>query len=40
MEPFKDMWKIMQIPIISKVDGEYDIIMACDILGIWTPNIN
>jgi uncharacterized protein YjaZ len=40
MEPYKDMWKIMQIPIKCKFDGEYDIIMACDMLGIWTPNIN
>ncbi|MCM3338023.1 hypothetical protein M3650_05070 [Paenibacillus sp. MER TA 81-3] len=34
MGPFEAMWSTIQVPIKPAVEGGYDVIMACEMLGL------
>ena len=37
MAPVKEMWEYLNAPMTAKTPGEYDVVMASELLGIWTP---
>ncbi|MBO0452125.1 DUF2268 domain-containing protein [Candidatus Enterococcus murrayae] len=37
MKPFEEMWHYLNAPLVSKKPGGYDVLMASEMLGIWTP---
>ncbi|MGG5369317.1 DUF2268 domain-containing protein [Enterococcus sp. AZ196] len=37
MKPFEGMWHYLNVPLVSKKPGDYDVLMASEMLGIWTP---
>ncbi|MGX7012935.1 DUF2268 domain-containing protein [Vagococcus silagei] len=37
MAPFKKMWDYLNAPMTPKSLGGYDVLMASEMLGIWTP---
>lgn len=37
MQPFEEMWRYLSVPLVPKTPGGYDVVMASEMLGIWTP---
>lgn len=37
MKPFEEMWRYLSVPLVPKTPGGYDVVMASEMLGIWTP---
>lgn len=37
MAPFKEMWAYLNAPMTPKTPNGYDVVMASEMLGIWTP---
>lgn len=37
MQPMKTMWDYLNVPLKATQSNGYDIIMASEMLGIWTP---
>lgn len=37
MAPVKEMWEYLNAPMTAKTPGGYDVVMASEMLGIWTP---
>lgn len=37
MQPFEPMWRYLNAPLTPKTPGGYDVVMASEMLGIWTP---
>ena len=37
MAPVKQMWNYLNAPMTPKTPGGYDVVMASEMLGIWTP---
>lgn len=37
MQPFEEMWRYLNVPLVPKTPGGYDVVMASEMLGIWTP---
>lgn len=40
MKPLEKMWNYLNAPMTSKTSGGYDVVMASEMLGIWTPQKN
>jgi len=39
MQPFEKKWACYQIPIKAKITGGYDVVMACEMMGILPPRL-
>jgi len=39
MQPFEKKWACYQIPIKAKMTGGYDVVMACEMMGILPPRL-
>lgn len=37
MKPLEKMWQYLNAPMTPKTPGGYDVVMASEMLGIWTP---
>lgn len=37
MQPFEEMWRFLNVPLMAKTPGGYDVLMASEMMGIWTP---
>lgn len=37
MQPFEEMWRYLSVPLMPKTSGGYDVLMASEMMGIWTP---
>lgn len=37
MQPLEGMWQYLNAPLVPKTPGGYDVVMASEMLGIWTP---
>lgn len=37
MQPFEEMWRYLSVPLMPKTPGGYDVLMASEMMGIWTP---
>ncbi|GCF92542.1 hypothetical protein NRIC_04330 [Enterococcus florum] len=37
MKPVETMWKYLNAPLQATIPGGYDVVMASEMLGIWTP---
>ncbi|WP_137664143.1 DUF2268 domain-containing protein [Enterococcus hulanensis] len=37
MRPLEGMWRYLNAPLTPKTPGGYDVVMASEMLGIWTP---
>jgi len=37
MQPMKTMWDHLNVPLQAKEPNGYDVVMASEMLGIWTP---
>lgn len=37
MQPLEGMWQYLNAPLTPKTPGGYDVVMASEMLGIWTP---
>lgn len=37
MQPFEEMWRYLNVPLMAKTPGGYDVLMASEMMGIWTP---
>lgn len=40
MQPLEEMWQYLNAPLTPKTPGGYDVVMASEMLGIWTPRKN
>lgn len=40
MQPLEGMWQYLNAPLTPKTPGGYDVVMASEMLGIWTPRKN
>lgn len=38
MKPLTQMWHYLNAPLVAKTSGGYDVVMAAEMLGIWTPS--
>lgn len=37
MQPLEGMWRYLNAPLTPKTPGGYDVVMASEMMGIWTP---
>ncbi|WP_413538403.1 DUF2268 domain-containing protein [Enterococcus malodoratus] len=37
MQPLEGMWQYLNAPLFPKTPGGYDVVMASEMMGIWTP---
>ncbi|MBV7392102.1 DUF2268 domain-containing protein [Enterococcus sp. ALS3] len=37
MQPMEKMWQYLNAPLLPKTPGGYDVVMASEMMGMWTP---